>query len=175
MYFNSIAAFCWTLHYAKRLLETIFVHRFSHATMPIFNIFKVCMYNLYTPCTYTYKVNLLLVGMPLCRNAVEHCKAQSKCNVISFLKWSLQQDVCVSNQSQSSPYNEMKNVIKLQPVVYFCKHFPRLLAFSLMRTDYHYRVYAQASHHSRGIVASVPCIHGRTSGGKYLQRWTIHR
>ncbi len=138
-----------------------------------------CLYSTYSRfvCTicihsvvYTYKVNLLLVGMPLCRNAVEHCKAQSKCNVISFLKWSLQQDVCVSNQSQSSPYNEMKNVIKLQPVVYFCKHFPRLLAFSLMRTDYHYRVYAQASHHSRGIVASVPCIHGRTSGGKYLQR-----
>jgi len=32
---------CWTLHYAKRLLETIFVHRFSHSTMPIRNLFKV--------------------------------------------------------------------------------------------------------------------------------------
>ena len=29
-----------TAHYAKRLLETIFVHRFSNATMPIMNLFK---------------------------------------------------------------------------------------------------------------------------------------
>jgi len=39
-----IAAICWTIHYAKRLLETLFVHRFSHATMPIFNLFKNCGY-----------------------------------------------------------------------------------------------------------------------------------
>lgn len=38
----SIAAACWTAHYAKRILETIFVHRFSHNTMPIRNLFKVC-------------------------------------------------------------------------------------------------------------------------------------
>lgn len=32
------------MHYAKRLLETIFVHRFSHATMPLRNLFKNCAY-----------------------------------------------------------------------------------------------------------------------------------
>ena len=37
----SIAMACWTFHYAKRLFETVFVHRFSHSTMPIRNLFKV--------------------------------------------------------------------------------------------------------------------------------------
>lgn len=43
-YAVNIAAACWSFHYAKRILETIFVHRFSHATMPIMNLFKNCTY-----------------------------------------------------------------------------------------------------------------------------------
>lgn len=60
------AAVCHTFHYAKRLLETKFIHRFSHGTMPIKNLFKNSAYYwtfgawisyyvnhpLYTPATY---------------------------------------------------------------------------------------------------------------------------
>ncbi|CAH0562053.1 unnamed protein product [Brassicogethes aeneus] len=39
-----IALGCWSVHYSKRILETIFVHRFSHGTMPLRNLFKNCSY-----------------------------------------------------------------------------------------------------------------------------------
>lgn len=36
-----LACVCHTFHYVKRLVETIFVHRFSHGTMPLRTIVKV--------------------------------------------------------------------------------------------------------------------------------------
>lgn len=43
-YVVKVAALCWSFHYIKRILETIFVHRFSHSTMPLLNLFKNCSY-----------------------------------------------------------------------------------------------------------------------------------
>ncbi|KAN0008611.1 hypothetical protein ACTFIV_000127 [Dictyostelium citrinum] len=54
---QKVALVCYSLHYIKRIYETIFVHRFSHGTMPIFNLFKNCSY--YWGCTamVSYFVN----------------------------------------------------------------------------------------------------------------------
>ncbi|XP_013093798.2 very-long-chain enoyl-CoA reductase-like isoform X2 [Biomphalaria glabrata] len=65
----NIAAGCWTFHYAKRLLETLFVHRFSHATMPILNIFKNSTYYWGFTALVAYFVNHPLYTPPTNGNA----------------------------------------------------------------------------------------------------------
>lgn len=40
----KVTTILWIFHYSKRLFETFFVHTFSHATMPLFNLFKNCTY-----------------------------------------------------------------------------------------------------------------------------------
>ncbi|CAI4325826.1 BDN_1c_G0008500.mRNA.1.CDS.1 [Saccharomyces cerevisiae] len=43
-FLNRVAYFLILGHYGKRLFETLFVHQFSLATMPIFNLFKNCFH-----------------------------------------------------------------------------------------------------------------------------------
>ncbi|XP_069554082.1 very-long-chain enoyl-CoA reductase [Brachyistius frenatus] len=77
----TLACVCHTMHYLKRLIETIFVHRFSHGTMPLRTIVKHCAYYwcfsawlayhinhpLYTPPSYgELQVNYALVMFVIC-------------------------------------------------------------------------------------------------------------
>ena len=60
----NIAAVCWTGHYLKRILETIFVHHFSNATMPIGNLFKNCSYYWGFAAYVSYNINHPLFTPP---------------------------------------------------------------------------------------------------------------
>ncbi|KAK4313376.1 hypothetical protein Pmani_015273 [Petrolisthes manimaculis] len=61
---TQVAAGCWTVHYTKRLLETKLVHRFSHATMPLFNLFKNCTYYWGFSLYVAYHINHPLFTPP---------------------------------------------------------------------------------------------------------------
>ena len=41
---NKMLTMMWCLHYFKRILESIFVHKFSNDTMPVGNLFKNSLY-----------------------------------------------------------------------------------------------------------------------------------
>lgn len=43
-FYLTLASLMWTFHFTKRLFETIAIHTFSHPTMPLFNLFKNCIY-----------------------------------------------------------------------------------------------------------------------------------
>uniref|UniRef100_A0A6N2LTC7 3-oxo-5-alpha-steroid 4-dehydrogenase C-terminal domain-containing protein n=1 Tax=Salix viminalis TaxID=40686 RepID=A0A6N2LTC7_SALVM len=41
---QTYSLYYWCFHYFKRIMETFFVHRFSHATSPLSNVFRNCAY-----------------------------------------------------------------------------------------------------------------------------------
>eukprot|EP00210_Caulerpa_lentillifera_P001732 g1663.t1 len=54
---QSIALAYWSFHYLKRIFETFHIHKFSHATMPIRNLFKNCSYYWGFAAYVSYFVN----------------------------------------------------------------------------------------------------------------------
>ncbi|CAH1438625.1 unnamed protein product [Lactuca virosa] len=54
---QTIAMYYWCFHYFKRIMETFFIHRFSHATSPLSNVFRNCAYYWSFGCYIAYYVN----------------------------------------------------------------------------------------------------------------------
>ncbi|KNA25286.1 hypothetical protein SOVF_007940 [Spinacia oleracea] len=54
---QTYACYYWCFHYFKRIMETFFVHRFSHATSPLSNVFRNCMYYWSFGAFIAYYVN----------------------------------------------------------------------------------------------------------------------
>uniref|UniRef100_A0A8C6YT26 3-oxo-5-alpha-steroid 4-dehydrogenase C-terminal domain-containing protein n=1 Tax=Nothoprocta perdicaria TaxID=30464 RepID=A0A8C6YT26_NOTPE len=55
---------CHSFHYIKRLIETVFVHRFSQGTMPLRNIVKNCLYYWGFAAWLAYYINHPLYTPP---------------------------------------------------------------------------------------------------------------
>jgi very-long-chain enoyl-CoA reductase len=56
-FWGRFAVWLWQAHFIKRELETLFVHKFSRPSMPLFNLFKNSWY---------YWTFATLVSYPLC-------------------------------------------------------------------------------------------------------------
>ncbi|XP_056440260.1 very-long-chain enoyl-CoA reductase-like [Gadus chalcogrammus] len=61
---TTLACACHTGHYMKRLVETIFVHRFSHGTMPLRTIIRNCVYYWGFSAWLAYYINHPLYTPP---------------------------------------------------------------------------------------------------------------
>ncbi|XP_058274708.1 trans-2,3-enoyl-CoA reductase-like 2b isoform X1 [Hemibagrus wyckioides] len=74
-----LACVCHTLHYIKRLLETIFIHRFSHGTLPLHTITLNCLYYWGFAAWLAYYINHPLYTTPM------YGKIQIYTSLITFL------------------------------------------------------------------------------------------
>ncbi|XP_036412629.1 very-long-chain enoyl-CoA reductase-like [Colossoma macropomum] len=74
-----LACMCHSLHYIKRLVETIFVHRFSHGTLPVQTIMLNCLYYWGFAAWLAYYINHPLYTTPT------YGKLQICCALLTFL------------------------------------------------------------------------------------------
>lgn len=81
---QNLAFGYWSFHYVKRILETFFVHRFSHGTMPIANLYRNCSYYWGFAAYVGYFINHPLYTEPPHTRAVILFSAALICQLSNF-------------------------------------------------------------------------------------------
>jgi very-long-chain enoyl-CoA reductase len=81
---QTLACVYWTAHYAKRIYETFFVHKFSHATMPLFNLIKNCTYYWMFAAYVAYFVNHPLYTAPAFSQTVVALTVALVCQLANY-------------------------------------------------------------------------------------------
>eukprot|EP01025_Chloroclados_australasicus_P047735 TRINITY_DN5384_c0_g1_i2.p1 TRINITY_DN5384_c0_g1~~TRINITY_DN5384_c0_g1_i2.p1 ORF type:complete len:335 (-),score=22.08 TRINITY_DN5384_c0_g1_i2:419-1354(-) len=73
---QTMALAYWCFHYFKRIMETTFVHSFSHSTMPVFGLLRNCSYYYFFAAYIAFFINHpLYTPPPLGRSIVLFCVA----------------------------------------------------------------------------------------------------
>ncbi|KAM6949002.1 very-long-chain enoyl-CoA reductase-like isoform 2-T2 [Aplochiton taeniatus] len=103
----QLACVCHSLHYIRRLVETIFVHRFSHGTLPLHTIMRNCLYYWGFAAWLAYYINHPLYTPPSYGNPQVYCSLAvfGLCEVGNFsIHLTLNHLGCNGLRPKSIPY-----------------------------------------------------------------------
>jgi len=81
---QQVAVVYHTLHFAKRILETLFVHEFSHGTMPVGNLYRNCGYYWTFAALISYFINHPLYTSPPETRVKAAFAAAAACQLLNF-------------------------------------------------------------------------------------------
>jgi len=131
-----MAAICWSAHYLKRILETLFVHRFSNATMPFKNLFINCSYYWGFAAYVSYHVNHPLYTAPSDNQVLGGFIAFAICELGNFsIHWALRclrpagSKVRKIPRATSNPLTTLFNFVSCPNYTY---EFGAWVSFSIM-------------------------------------------